>query len=194
MSAALPAFDYQRLDAFKVARETLRLGDALARRLPRGYATLQDQLRRALLSAYLGIAEASSRQGADRLCRFRCARGEACEPAAALEGVLVLNLAPEAEILTLLALLDRLCAMLTRLATWANDLSGQRLSASVSGRVSGSDQRMRPAWAAWVSVSGPRPALRPPAKTPTNSLTPSPTRPATRGRPCGARNYPTSSS
>ena len=66
MSDALPAFDYQRLDAFKVAREALRLGDALARRLPRGYATLQDQLRRALLSAYLGIAEASSRQGADR--------------------------------------------------------------------------------------------------------------------------------
>ena len=94
MSAALPAFDYQRLDAFKVARETLRLGDALARRLPRGYATLQDQLRRALLSAYLGIAEASRRQGADRLCRFRCARGEACEAAAALDGVLVLNLAP----------------------------------------------------------------------------------------------------
>jgi len=94
MSAALPAFDYQRLDAFKVAREALRLGDALARRLPRGYATIQDQHRRALLSAYLGIAEASSRQGADRLCRFRCARGEACEAAAALEGVLVLNLAP----------------------------------------------------------------------------------------------------
>jgi hypothetical protein len=38
------------------------------------------------------------------------------EAAAALEGVLVLNLAPESEILTLLALLDRLCAMLTRLA------------------------------------------------------------------------------
>ena len=56
------------------------------------------------------------RQGADRLCLFRCAHGEACKAAAALEGVLVLNLAPEAEILTLLALLDRLCAMLTRLA------------------------------------------------------------------------------
>ena len=123
MSDALPAFDYQRLDAFKVAREALRLGDALARRLPRGYATLQDQLRRALLSAYLGIAEASSRQGADRLCRFRCARGEACE-AAALEGVLVLNLAPEAEILTLLVLLDRLCAMLTRLAHMGDRPSG----------------------------------------------------------------------
>jgi four helix bundle protein len=124
MSDALPAFDYQRLDAFKVARETLRLGDALARRLPRGYATLQDQLRRALLSAYLGIAEASSRQGADRLCRFRCARGEACEAAAALEGVLVLGLAPEAELLTLLTLLDRLCAMLTRLAHMGNQRFG----------------------------------------------------------------------
>lgn len=121
---ALPVFDYQRLDAFKVAREVLRLGDALARRLPRGYATLQDQLRRALLSAYLGIAEASSRQGADRLCRFRCARGEACEAAAALEGVLVLNLAPEPEILTLLVLLDRLCAMLTRLAHMGERPSG----------------------------------------------------------------------
>lgn len=40
----------------------------------------------AVLSAYLGTAEASSGQGADRLCRFRCARGEACEAAAAVDG------------------------------------------------------------------------------------------------------------
>jgi four helix bundle protein len=124
MSTALPAFDYQRLGAYKVAREALGLGDVLARRLPRGYGTLQDQLRRALLSAYLGIAEASSRQGADRLCRFRCARGEACEAAAALEGVLVLGLAPESEVVALLALLDRLCAMLTRLAHMGERPSG----------------------------------------------------------------------
>jgi hypothetical protein len=38
--------------------------------------------------------------------------------------VLVLNLAPEAEILTLLALLDRLCAMLTRLAHMGDRSSG----------------------------------------------------------------------
>jgi hypothetical protein len=36
--------------------------------------------------------------------------------AAAVEGVLVLNLAPEPELLALLVLLDRLCAMLPRLA------------------------------------------------------------------------------
>ena len=71
-----------------------------------------------------------------------CARGEACEAAAAPEGVLVLNLAPEAEILTLLALLDRLCAMLTRLAHMGARPS-QRRSARVcvSGSVSVSDQR-----------------------------------------------------
>jgi four helix bundle protein len=84
--------------------------------MPRGYATLQDQLRRALLSAYLGIAEASSRTGADRISRFRTARGEASEAAAALEAVAILGLAPDTEVEAVMSLLDRLCAMLTRLA------------------------------------------------------------------------------
>ena len=51
-------------------------------------------------------------------------RGDTAAAAAALEGVLVLNLAPESEILTLLALLDRLCAMLTRLAHMGERPSG----------------------------------------------------------------------
>ena len=109
-------FDHHRLDAFHVARDALRLGDAIARRLPRGYAALSDQLRRALLSAYLGIAEASSRQGQDRLARFRCARGEASEAAAAIEAVQVLALAPTDQTQVVLDLCDRLCAMLTRLS------------------------------------------------------------------------------
>src|SRR5262245_1155172 len=69
----------------------------------------------ALLSVFLGIAEGSSRSGSDRLARFRCARGEASEAAAALEAVQLLRLAPNNEIDSALALLDRLCAMLTRL-------------------------------------------------------------------------------
>ena len=87
-----------------------------SRRLPRGYATLSDQLRRALLAAYLGIAEASSRQGQDRLARFRCARGEASEAAAAIEAVQILALAPTDQTRVVLDLCDRLCAMLTRLS------------------------------------------------------------------------------
>jgi len=109
-------FDYQRLDAYVVAKEALGRGDRLARRLPRGYGKLADQLRRALLSAYLGVAEAASRDGADRRARFRCSRGEASEAAAALEAVLLLGLAPAAEVEPIIALLGRLCAMLTRLA------------------------------------------------------------------------------
>ncbi len=109
-------FDHQRLDAYAVALEALVEGDAVARQLPRGYAKLADQLRRALLSAHLGVAEAASRTGADRRARFRCARGEASEAAAALEAVLMLQLARPERIEPLLHLLGRLCAMLTRLA------------------------------------------------------------------------------
>jgi four helix bundle protein len=109
-------FEHERLDVFKVARQALVEGEKMARRLPRGYAVLADQLRRALLSAYLGVAEAASRAGADRLARFRCARGEASEAAAAVAAVVDLGLSPPAQAQSLLTLLGRQCAMLTRLA------------------------------------------------------------------------------
>jgi four helix bundle protein len=111
-----PRFAHDRLDAYRVAREALALGEAIARELPRGYGTLADQLRRALLSAFLGVAEAASRSGADRLARFRCARGEASEAAAALDAVRMLGLAPTDRVEPVVVLLSRLYAMLTRLA------------------------------------------------------------------------------
>jgi four helix bundle protein len=114
--ASPPRFAHDRLDAYTVAREALVLGEAIAKDLPRGHATLADQLRRALLSAFLGIAEAASRSGADRLARFRCARGEASEAAAALDAVRLLGLAPAERVLPVVELLGRLYAMLTRLA------------------------------------------------------------------------------
>ena len=112
----LGAFEHHKLDAFAVCQEALARGDRLARRFPRGYAKLGDQLRRALLSAYLGIAEAASRTGDDRRARFRCARGEASEAAAALEAACVLRLASADEVHEVITLLARVAAMLTRLA------------------------------------------------------------------------------
>jgi four helix bundle protein len=109
-------FPHSRLDAFQVAQEALVRGDALARVLPRGYGALADQLRRALLSGYLGVAEAAGRSGADRAARLRCARAEAGEAAAALEAVALLRLAPAAEAEAVVTLLARMAAMLTRLA------------------------------------------------------------------------------
>ena len=108
-------FAHHRLDAFHVAKSALVAGDALVRRLPRGYGPLADQLRRALLGAYLNLTEAAARDGNDRRQRFRCARAEANEAAAALEAAVALGLAPDADVAPVLKDLDRLAAMLTRL-------------------------------------------------------------------------------
>ena len=108
-------FAHHRLDAFHVAKEALRLGHVMSASFPRGYATLADQLRRALLGAYLQLTEAAARSGADRANRFRCARAEANEAAGAVEAAQVLGLADDASAAELLSLLDRLSAMLTRL-------------------------------------------------------------------------------
>ena len=109
-------FNHHNLDAFHVARQALVEGEALAVKLPRGYATLADQVRRALLHAYLGVAEAASRAGNDRQARFRAALGEASEAAAGLEAMAALRLVSEAKVAPVIALLGRLCAMLSRLA------------------------------------------------------------------------------
>src|SRR5262249_46342433 len=113
-------FSYRRLDAFHVAKAALVRGHALAHKLPRGYGPLSDQLRRALLGAYLQSTEGAAREGADRRQRCRVARAECNEAAAAVEGAQALGLVTEAEALEVLALLDRLAGMLTRLGGLAS--------------------------------------------------------------------------
>ena len=54
------------------------------------------------------------------------ARGEASEAAAAREAVLILRLGSDQEVKAVMALLDRLCAMLTRLAGLTHKSSGLR--------------------------------------------------------------------
>jgi four helix bundle protein len=108
-------FAHHRLDAFHVALRALTAGDALVRKLPRGYGTLADQTRRALLGAYLNLTEAAARDGHDRRQRFRCARAECNEAAAAVEAASALGLVAPIEADAVLVDLDRLSAMLTRL-------------------------------------------------------------------------------
>ncbi len=50
-------------------------------RVAPGYGKLSEQLRRALLGAYLQFTEGAARDGADRNSRLRCARAEAGESA-----------------------------------------------------------------------------------------------------------------
>ena len=108
-------FSHHRLDAFHVALRALVAGDALVRSLPRGYAPLGDQTRRALLGAYLQLTEAAAREGNDRRQRFRCAKAECNEAAAAVEAMLALKLVAEPPARAELEDLDRLAAMLTKL-------------------------------------------------------------------------------
>ena len=108
-------FAHHRLDAFHVAKSALVAGDALVRKLPRGYGPLGDQMRRALLGAYLNLTEAAARDGNDRRQRFRCARAECNEAAAAVEAACALQLIAEPDANAVLIDLDRLAAMLTKL-------------------------------------------------------------------------------
>ena len=108
-------FAHSRLAAYQVILEALVRGDAIARALPRGYAKLADQLRRALLGAFLQFAEGAEREGADRKVRLRCARAEAGETAAALDATRALELAPAGEPEHVIGLLDRFAAMATGL-------------------------------------------------------------------------------
>ena len=109
-------FDHHRLFAYQVALEALVLGEQLAKSVPRGNASFVDQLRRALAGAFLQTTEAAARTGADRLARFRAARGEVCEAAGALEAMHRLGLLGADGVERELALLHRLCGMLTKLA------------------------------------------------------------------------------
>ncbi len=109
-------FPHHSLDAYQVALDALVKADALAKKLPRGYGPLSDQLRRASQSAFLQLSEGAARSGADRAQRLRGARAEACEAAACAEAIGRLGLATAVETGELLSLLGRLAAMLTKLA------------------------------------------------------------------------------
>jgi hypothetical protein len=71
---------------------------------------------RRLRGAYLQLTEAAAREGNDRRQRFRWARGEANEAAAAVEAAAALGLVGEGEASAVLVDLDRLAAMLCRLS------------------------------------------------------------------------------
>lgn len=109
-------FDHHALDAYHVALEALVRGEAILKTLPRGYGDLGDQTKRALHGAFLQTAEASGRTGANRLARFRAARAEAGEAAAAFEALDRLGVVDAAAVDAELELLWRLSAMLCRLA------------------------------------------------------------------------------
>ena len=118
MSSSHPSarFGHQRLDAYHVAMHLFAGVEQLTSELPRGYADLRDQLRRAAAATVRHIAEGANRaHPADKASRFLIAKGEVGECEACLEMVAVLGLGSAGTLADLRTQADRVAAMLTGL-------------------------------------------------------------------------------
>ena len=107
---------FQTLDVYRCAIDFLALSDRLLSALPRGQASLSDQLRRAAMSIPLNIAEAQGRAGnPDKARVYAIARGSAMECVAILDVCLALRLIDEAAYGPASEMLERVVAMLTKM-------------------------------------------------------------------------------
>ena len=110
-------FDHERLDVYQLALDFIVFADDLVEHLPRGRGHLADQLARAATSIVLNLAEGAGKySGPDQRRYFLSALGSTTESAAILDICLRLKLLDEAVHRTGKEMLDRVCAMLTKLA------------------------------------------------------------------------------
>jgi four helix bundle protein len=105
---------HKKLDVYRCALEFLTI--AIRIELPRGYAPLGDQLRRAALSIPLNIAEAVGKPGDDDRARFfATARGSAMECSAIFDSCSILGAISAQDAAKADELLERIVAMLTKM-------------------------------------------------------------------------------
>jgi four helix bundle protein len=107
--------DYERLDVYRAAIEFLEIAFTLVERIPRGYGSLSDQLRRAGMSIPLNIAEGAGKSSAKDRAHFHAiARGSAMECGAILDVVSLLGVG-SAEVAKGKQLLERTVSMLSKM-------------------------------------------------------------------------------
>jgi four helix bundle protein len=110
-------FDHERFDVYQTALDFLEFTDSLIASLPRGRATLSDQLGRASLSILANVAEGAGKTSpADKRRHYTISRGAATESAALLDACYRLKLVPESEHRRGKEMLLRIVAMLVKLA------------------------------------------------------------------------------
>ena len=108
--------DYEKLDVYRCAIEHLAFVFRAIPAVPRGYASLVDQWRRAAISVALNIAEAVGKTSKlERSNRFAIARGEAMECGAITDVVQLLGVIPEPELAEAKRLLVRIVGMLSKM-------------------------------------------------------------------------------
>ena len=110
----MTVFAHERLDVDRTAIELLIVADQVASGLPRGRASLADQLRRAALSIPLNVAEGAGEfAAADKARCYRMARRSGTECAAIMHACRTLALAEDKVTELARALLDRIVARRT---------------------------------------------------------------------------------
>jgi four helix bundle protein len=108
---------HENLRVYQIAIQFLGLAADIVDRLPKGHATLADQLRRASLSVPLNIAEAAGRKSrADCARCFAIARGSALECGAVLDACVVLRLCEKETAVQGKELLVSVVSMLSKLS------------------------------------------------------------------------------
>ena len=107
---------FQRLDVYQRAIEFLALATEIVDDLPRGNSDRADQLKRAAESVVRNIAEGAGRWSKiDSTNRYKIARGEAMECAAALDVLRVNKLVSEDRYERGIRFLEGVVAMLTKM-------------------------------------------------------------------------------
>jgi len=109
-------FNHQRLRCYEKALDAAKRVPGIVKYWPKGSYYLEDQLKRAISSVLLNIAEGNGREGLkDRARFFAIARASAAESASCIDVALALNLISESESLELQGLLLEVVKMLYKL-------------------------------------------------------------------------------
>ena len=117
--------DLHQLDVYRCALELYRKIGRMVATFPRGEADLRSQMRRASRSVPFNIGEGVGKRGKARAAAYEVALGEAKELIVALDCVEIDQYAPAEDIAAAQDLVDRICAMLTKLIRSAETQSRQ---------------------------------------------------------------------
>lgn len=113
-------FGFQQLEVYQYAIRFLASAHPLADAIPRGNASLADQLRRAAISVPLNIAEGSGRHDRDARRFYSIARGSALECAAVLDVIEATKLVQSPDFAIARQTLLSVVRMLTKMARIEN--------------------------------------------------------------------------
>jgi four helix bundle protein len=112
--------ELHQLDAYRCALELYRKIGRMVAEFPRGEADLRSQMRRAARSVPFNIGAGVGKRGRARAAAYEIALGEAKELIVALDCVEIDELAAVEDVIAAQDLVDRICAMLTKLIASAH--------------------------------------------------------------------------